>query len=162
MSGRDWREVRRACVLVLGFAAVALVTACGGDADVDSPPTSAERGAADVDSAPQPTDAGTAAAPAEGGDLVAQGRRVFLGQEAGAICVTCHGQDAKGVAGLGPDLTDGNWLHVDGSIESIENLIRTGVMQPKEVNSVMPPYGGVPFSDEHLHAVATYISSLNQ
>lgn len=149
MSGSDRSVVRGTGKLALGFAAVALIAACGGgDADVDPPPVT--------------TDTPEASGPVEAGDLVAQGRRVFLGQEGGAICVTCHGQDATGVAGLGPNLTDGTWLHIDGSVESIENLVRTGVMEPQEVASVMPPYGGVPFSDEHLHAVATYIHSLNQ
>lgn len=149
MSGSDRGVFRGAGALVLGLAAVTLIAACGGgDAPADTPPPT--------------TDTPAASTPAEGGDLVAQGRRVFLGQESGAICVTCHGQDATGIAGLGPNLTDGNWLHIDGSVESIENLVRTGVMEPKEVASVMPPYGGVPFSDEALHAVATYIHSLNQ
>ena len=149
MIGSDRRVVRGSGALVLGFAAVTLIAACGGgDTPADTPPSS--------------TDTPAASTPAEGGDLVAQGRRVFLGQEAGAICVTCHGQDATGIAGLGLNLTDGQWLHIDGSVESIENIIRTGVMQPQEVASVMPPYGGVPFGDDALHAVATYIHSLNQ
>lgn len=158
----------RTPLTVLALCAALLGTACGGDPDQSNTPGS---GTATPGAAPAPaggdTGAGMASTGGAAGDtvitpeLIAQGERVFKGQEGGAICVTCHGQDASGMAGLGPNLRDGQWLHGDGSLQFIQNIIRTGVSQPKESSSVMPPYGGVPFSDEHLRAVAAYIYSLN-
>lgn len=93
--------------------------------------------------------------------MIALGERIFQGKVAGAICTTCHGKDARGLAGLGPDLTDGTWLHGDGSVKFLENIIRTGVMQPKQGGAVMPPYGGVPLDAGQLSAVAAYVYSLS-
>lgn len=94
--------------------------------------------------------------------MIALGERIFLGRVGGAICTTCHGKDAKGVPGLGPDLTDRTWLHGDGSLEFLRTIIRTGVMKPKAGAGVMPPSGGVPLTPEQLQAVAAYVFSLSQ
>jgi mono/diheme cytochrome c family protein len=93
--------------------------------------------------------------------VIARGRRVYEGKAGGALCVTCHGPQAKGVPGIGPDLTDGSWLHGDGSLASIRAIIRAGVIAPKKTAAVMPPYGGSPLDANQLEAVATYIHSLN-
>ena len=93
--------------------------------------------------------------------LAALGRRVYEGRAGGALCVTCHGPQAKGVTGLGPDLTDGSWLHGDGSMAFIRGIIRTGVTKPKKSAAVMPPYGGSPLSPGQLEAIAAYVHSLN-
>lgn len=93
--------------------------------------------------------------------IVARGRRVYEGKAGGALCVTCHGPQAKGVPGIGPDLTDGSWLHGDGSLASIRTIIRSGVTAPKKTVAIMPPYGGSPLAPDQLEAVATYIHSLN-
>lgn len=152
-----------ACGATAVLAAFGLV-ACSAGAESDSAsetPSAASASAAPA-SAPMEDEASLAAAtdtvtPA----LIAQGKRVYEG-EGGAICMTCHGKDAKGVSGIGPDLTDGKWLHGDGSFEFLKRVVKEGVMQPKESPSVMPPYGGVPLSDERVAAVAAYIHSLNQ
>jgi mono/diheme cytochrome c family protein len=93
--------------------------------------------------------------------LAALGRRVYEGKEGGALCVTCHGPQAKGVTGLGPDLTDGSWLHGDGGMAFIRGIIRTGVTRPKKSAAIMPPYGGSPLNPDQLEGIATYIHSLN-
>ena len=93
--------------------------------------------------------------------ILARGRRVYEGKVGGALCVTCHGPQAKGVPGIGPDLTDGSWLHGDGSLASIRTIIRAGVTAPKKTAAIMPPYGGSPLDANQLEAVATYIHSLN-
>lgn len=105
--------------------------------------------------------AGAATSPT-GQDTIALGRQVFLGKSGGAICATCHGQNAKGLPGLGPDLTDATWLHGDGSIAFLKAIIRTGVAKPKQSPTVMPPYGGTPLKPEQLDAVAAYIHSLSR
>jgi mono/diheme cytochrome c family protein len=93
--------------------------------------------------------------------LVALGEKVFKGKVGGAICTTCHGPGAKGMKGLGPDLTDGTWLHGNGSVAFLKSIIRSGVPNPREAGAPMPPYGGTPLKAEHLEAVAAYVYSLS-
>lgn len=93
--------------------------------------------------------------------LIAHGERVYQGKAGGALCATCHGPRAKGIAALGPDLTDGEWLHGDGSVGFLRTIIRTGVSKPRTTAAIMPPYGGSPLKADQLEAVATYIHSLS-
>jgi hypothetical protein len=110
------------------------------------------------------TGGGGGAAPAGGGGggdakLIAMGDEIFHGKVGGATCYVCHGQDAKG-SGVGPNLTDGEWLHNDGTLAGITNTIQTGVPKPKVAPAPMPPMGGVQLSADQLKAVATYVHSL--
>jgi hypothetical protein len=110
------------------------------------------------------TGGGGGAAPAGGGGggdakLIAMGDEIFHGKVGGATCYVCHGQDAKG-SGVGPNLTDGEWLNNDGTLAGIMNTIRTGVPKPKVAPAPMPPMGGVQLSADQLKAVATYVHSL--
>jgi mono/diheme cytochrome c family protein len=93
--------------------------------------------------------------------MIALGKNIFQGKAAGAICFTCHGTDAKGVPGLGPNLTDATWLHGDGSMTFLTTIIRTGVAKPKQSAAVMPPFGGTALNAEQLRAVAAYVYSLS-
>ena len=93
---------------------------------------------------------------------VAEGKRVFEGKSGGALCFSCHGMNAKGIPGVGPDLTDGKWLHGDGSTTFIESLVATGVAKPKQSAAPMPPMGGAKLSAQQVRAVAAYLSALNQ
>ena len=95
------------------------------------------------------------------GDAVL-GRKVFEGKSGGALCVACHGPQAKGVPGIGPDLTDDTWLHGDGSAEFVQKIVREGVTKPKKVSAVMPPQGGGKLSTVQVEAVAAYIASLRK
>lgn len=93
-------------------------------------------------------------------EAVEEGRRLFHGPGA---CVTCHGEGGEGVSGLGPDLTDETWLHVDGSLASLQERIRAGV--PAAISRVgvpMPPRGGVRLTDDQLRAVAAYVWTLSR
>ena len=91
---------------------------------------------------------------------IALGKKVFEGKAGGAICFTCHAMNAKGTPGLGPNLTDGTWLHGDGSAAFIDSIVRNGVPKPKQSASPMPPMGGAKLSDEQVKAVTSYILSL--
>lgn len=93
--------------------------------------------------------------------LLTQGQQVYQGRSGGALCATCHGPHAKGIAGIGPDLTDGAWLHGDGSMEFLRAIIRSGVSKPKTTSAVMPPFGGSPLKPDQLEAVAAYVHSLS-
>ncbi|MBW3555119.1 MAG: cytochrome c, partial [Gemmatimonadetes bacterium] len=86
-----------------------------------------------------------------------QGRQLFTGQGG---CQACHGPQAKGTQ-LAPDLTDDEWLNIpDPSLETIEQLIRTGVAEPKEHPAPMPPMGGANLSEEQVSALAGYVLSI--
>jgi mono/diheme cytochrome c family protein len=99
--------------------------------------------------------------PAGGPASVALGDSIFHGQVANGICFTCHGQDAKGTQ-LAPNLTDGEWLNADGSLQSIADVITKGVPQPKKFPGPMPPMGGASLTPEQVNAVAQYVHSLSQ
>ena len=93
---------------------------------------------------------------------VALGRKVFEGKAGGAICFTCHGMNAKGTPGLGPDLTDDSWLHGDGSVAFVDSIVRNGVAKPKQSAAPMPPKGGANLNDEQVKAVVAYVQSLRK
>ena len=90
------------------------------------------------------------------------GEKIFKGADAHGICFTCHGTNAKGIPGLGPDLTDTVWLHGDGSVAFIKALVKTGVPKAKKSPATMPPFGGSPLVEPQLEAVAQYIHSLSR
>ena len=92
--------------------------------------------------------------------MVALGDRIFHGQVGGATCTGCHGPNAKGTP-LGPDLTSGHWLWSDGSYPAIAQTITTGVQQPKQYRSPMPPMGGAQLSPDQVSALAAYIWGLS-
>ncbi len=94
-------------------------------------------------------------------EVLADGRKVFEGKSGGALCFSCHGMNAKGIPGIGPDLTDGKWLHGDGSLASIEAIVMAGVPKPKQSVAAMPPMGGAKLTTQQVRAVAAYLSALN-
>lgn len=89
---------------------------------------------------------------------VEEGKKIFTGK---GLCMACHGPDAKGTP-LAPDLTDEEWLNVDGKWASIVELVKTGVPTPKEHPAPMPPMGGASLKPEEIQAVAAYVWSLSQ
>ena len=91
--------------------------------------------------------------------MVEAGKKVFAGP---GLCTACHGPQAKGVKGLGPNLTDADWLHSDGTYEALVAQITAGVPSSKSTTGVaMPPKGGAPLSAEQVRAVAAYVWSLS-
>lgn len=90
-------------------------------------------------------------------DLVDDGRQVFAGP---GTCFACHGAEATG-SQLAPDLTDAEWLNVDGSYASIVELVGTGVSEPKQFPAPMPPMGGASLTPDQVCAVAAYVYSLS-
>ena len=106
--------------------------------------------------------AATNASQGENKALVALGESIFTGKTAGGLCWTCHGMNAKGMKGLGPDLTDKTWLHGDGSVEFVLKTVKAGIPKPKQSATPMPPYGGIPLNDAQVAAVAAYVTSLSE
>ena len=132
---------------------ISSMAACGGG---DAPPP------ADEVQEPAPEAAAPAAADMNLPDgvtaaMVAEGQGIFMGA---GICFTCHMEG--GVGGpLAPDLTDDQWLNIDGSYESIVQNIMTGVPEPKEYPGLMLPKGGSTITDEQVRAVAAYVWTLS-
>lgn len=122
---------------------VLLASACGGEGGEGTTEDGAAAGGETVDAA-----------------LVTQGQEIFTST---GICFTCHGQNAEGVTGLGPNLTDNQWLNIEEpvTVDKIMNLVRTGVPNPVESPAPMPPMGGAQLTDDQIRAVATYVYSLS-
>jgi mono/diheme cytochrome c family protein len=91
------------------------------------------------------------------------GRAIFTGR---GLCAACHGATAKGTV-LAPDLTDGEWIHLDGGqdadslLASMARLVKAGVAQPTKYPAPMPPMGGAQLSDAEILAVSRYVLSLS-
>ncbi len=146
-------------------SALLVLSGCGGG-DKGSRPDTASTAAPAPEAPAPPADTGSASAKPSGGggggspDLVALGDSIFHGQVGGGTCTVCHGQDAKGTP-VGPNLTDKEWLHSDGSLEGITKTIMNGVPQPKNAPAPMPPKGGAALNDDQVKAVAAYVYSLS-
>ena len=89
---------------------------------------------------------------------VDEGKQIFHGPGA---CFGCHGQNAAG-GPLAPPLNDNTWLHIDGSLEAITQIITAGVPQPKQFPAPMPPKGGASINDAQVRSVAAYIFSISR
>ena len=139
---------------------VASIAAChrGATATGSPTPAGAPRGSA-------------AAAKASSGGLpsgvtalmVATGDSIFHARS----CRNCHGMDAKGARG-GPDLTKGDFMHVDGSYGDFVKIITSGVpkaeIQDTTHHNPMPARGGgrpAPLTDDQIKDVAAYVYSLS-
>jgi len=89
--------------------------------------------------------------------LADRGRVVFSGS---GNCFACHAANAHGTP-LAPNLTDKQWINIDGSYASIVGLVRTGVQKPKQHPAPMPPLGGGTLSGSQVCAVSAYVYSLS-
>jgi mono/diheme cytochrome c family protein len=76
------------------------------------------------------------------------------------LCYACHGTNAEGA--VGPNLTDAEWLHGDGSYDMIVATVTAGVPAERAKKGIpMPPKGGSSITDEQVKAVAAYVYSLS-
>ncbi|MGH7444305.1 MAG: c-type cytochrome [Longimicrobiales bacterium] len=120
---------------------------------------------------PAPTDTTAAAADSPAADaaqvplpegvtaaMVTAGEQVFTGP---GFCFTCHGQGGAG-SPLAPPLNDNEWLHIDGAYEAIVETVRTGVPEPMQFPTPMPPMGGAQLSDDQIRAVAAYVYTISR
>lgn len=94
------------------------------------------------------------------GDAV-QGKEIFMG-----TCVSCHGQDAKGLPGLGKSLvTKSDWMKKQ-SDEALLAFLKTGrtASDPENTTKVdMPPKGGNPaLTEDDLKNLVTYVRSIQK
>lgn len=152
---------------IWGLTLVALVavglSACGGDAsaegngEADAAPaqvTAAETDMTEADAMPQELPEGVTAA------MVEEGKGIYNGA---GICMSCHGAEGAGIPNLGANLTDDEWLHIDGSYESIVQNILKGVTAQESSSGVpMPAKGGTAITDDQVRAVAAYVWTLSK
>jgi mono/diheme cytochrome c family protein len=90
-------------------------------------------------------------------EMVSRGKAVFEG--AGG-CFNCHGPEAMGL--LGPNLTDSDWWHVQGSYLAILRQVLSGVpAEESTIGIAMPPRGGSMIDDADVQAVAAYVWTLS-
>jgi len=54
--------------------------------------------------------------------MIAKGKTIFTST---GLCFACHGMDAKGM--VGPNLTDGTWIHGKGTYPEIVQIVTTGI-----------------------------------
>jgi cytochrome c oxidase cbb3-type subunit III len=109
--------------------------------------------AAVVGAGPAAAQADAVATPA----AIAQGDSIFHSK---GNCYACHGSNAQGA--VGPNLTDAEWIHSDGSYDAIVKQITTGVLQKDSKSGIqMPPKGGSSITDDEVKSVAAYVYSLS-
>jgi cbb3-type cytochrome c oxidase subunit III len=88
---------------------------------------------------------------------IAQGDSIF---HKDGLCYACHGSNAQGT--VGPNLTDTEWLHGDGSYDFIVATVTSGIPAEKAKKGIaMPPKGGSSISADQVKAVAAYVYSLS-
>jgi mono/diheme cytochrome c family protein len=88
-------------------------------------------------------------------EMLEEGRRHFV------VCSVCHGLDGRGTQ-LGPPLRDGEWMHIEGGIDQILEVVRTGVPDPVAYPVPMPVMGGGDFDEGELRAVASYVDAISR
>ena len=76
-------------------------------------------------------------------------------------CFTCHGAAGAGT-GMGPQLNDTEWLNIDGSYASIQQVINNGVSTPKQFPAAMPAKGGAALTEQQVKQVAAYVYSISR
>ena len=83
----------------------------------------------------------------------------------GSLCVACHGEDARGVEGLGRDLVTSEFMANSTDDELVE-FIQVGrpVTDPDNITGVdMPPRGGNPaLTDEDIENIVAYLRTLRE
>ena len=94
-------------------------------------------------------------------ELIARGKELFHKD----ACNLCHGDDGSG-GGMAPDLTDDEWLHIEGSFDEIRRTVWYGVSEDQMKDDshpfAMDPGGGLDLDGDTLDAVAAYAWSLTQ
>lgn len=109
-------------------------------------PAASAQATADTGACPQITQA-----------LADEGGQIFTGA---GHCAACHGASGQG-GPLAPDLADTTWLDTNGSYVGIASIVQSGVPQPKQHPTPMPPMGGASLSAQQVCAVAGYVYSLS-
>ena len=143
-------------VIRLHAIIVALALAACADKSGETDEAAATGGEPSATADPAATQA--AGTPPQGASAadVSAGQQIF---SATGNCYTCHGPDGRGTP-LAPDLTDDEWINVDGTFQGIQTVVKTGVATPKQHPAPMPAMGGATLSDDQVRQVSAYVWSL--
>lgn len=121
---------------------LAFFAGCGGGEEESTTPTSS--------SAPAQVDTNMLAR--------AKGKQVFK-----TTCVACHGEDGKGIEGLGKNWFESEYI-ANSSDDELVEFLKVGRTIEDPVNTTgvaMPPRGGNPnLTDEDLKNVVLYMRKL--
>lgn len=139
-----WRRIRTILVL----SSPLLIVGCGGG---DQSQSRQSTGSA------KPKTATTAKAALQPGDAE-RGRELFV-----TNCSACHGKDAKGVKGLGRDLTNNEFVQGMNDAEFLQYVIKgRAVDDPRNISGVpMPPRAGNPaLKDQEIMHIIAHVRTL--
>ncbi len=133
-------------IVSLMFTLVWLVSACGGGEQQPQP-------------APQSEAPATAKPAALKGDP-GKGKTLFV-----QSCSACHGQDARGLKGLGKDLVASEFVKQKTDQELLD-YVKMGrpVNDPLNTTGIpMPPKGGNPaLSDQNIMDIIAYLRTIHE
>ena len=90
-------------------------------------------------------------------EMVTLGEELYSGND--TSCKACHGADVKGVPGMTKDLTNGEWVSIDGGFESLVAAIKDGIGADKTGSMPMP--AARELGEDQARALAAYIWKLN-
>ena len=80
------------------------------------------------------------------------------------LCIACHGPEAKGVQGLGKDLTTSTFVAEKTDAELVE-FIKVGRAPDDPLNTTgaaMPPKGGNPaLSDQEIADIVAFVRTIH-
>lgn len=160
-EGVAWASLLAAAAVSIAASAALMVTGCSRADEEASGST--DPAPAETAENPAPPESDTALEESAGDsddDILAIGRQAYNTGN----CQQCHGGSGAGGM-LGPDLTDDEHLHTDGSIESIRRILVAGV--PKEEikkpgRLPMPPVTLLIQDDATIDALAAYVASLSE
>jgi len=105
----------------------------------------------------------SAAEPASGGPspfAIAKGKAIYNNS-----CIACHGENGRGIEGLGKDWTQSEFIasHSDEELVEFLKVGRTLDDPLSAGEAIMPPMGGDPtLTDEDLRNVVAYMRTLNE
>ena len=146
---------KRVTLIALTLFSVLVLSACGGGEQKEEATPTKPPAAAQPQQAQQ-----VATAPAGPVGDAANGAKIYA-----TACVACHGPDAKGVTGLGKDLTTSEWMAQQTDEQLIE-FIKRGRDASDPLNTTgiaMPPKGGNPaMTDQEIADIVAYLRSIHQ
>ncbi|MCZ6728057.1 MAG: cytochrome c, partial [Acidobacteria bacterium] len=150
---------------ILGAAVLIGVVYLALQAGDSEPPPAGEPAPAQAPaSAPEATPE-TGSAPEASGETALAGASLDGEALFKVTCPACHGQEAKGVPGLGKDMTTSEFIK-ERSNEELVEFIKQGRTADDPLNTTgvaMPPKGlNVALSDDEILAIVEYIRTLSE